>query len=80
MGVAHRCVDLLVRTFDGSLPTAHPIVMPLEARGHIQEVRPRKVVGEITVRADSEVCARGQIVAVLMPETMHRFADVRPTE
>jgi acyl-coenzyme A thioesterase PaaI-like protein len=47
-----------------------PLGVPLEARGLIKEVKPRKVVVEIEVRAAGEVRARGQVVAVLMPEHM----------
>ena len=47
-----------------------PIGIPLEARGRIEEVKPRKVVVGIEVLAGGEVCARGHVVAVLMPEHM----------
>lgn len=47
-----------------------PLGPPLEARGRIVEVKPRKVVVDITVSANGEVCARGTVIAVLMPETM----------
>jgi len=47
-----------------------PLGVPLEARGRIAEVKPRKVVVEVTVRADGAACARGTVVAVRMPESM----------
>jgi uncharacterized protein (TIGR00369 family) len=47
-----------------------PLGVPLEARGRIVEVKPRKVVVDITVTAGGEVCARGNVVGVLMPESM----------
>ena len=47
-----------------------PMGVALEARGRIVEVKPRKVVVEISVAADGEVCARGSVVAVLMPQAM----------
>jgi acyl-coenzyme A thioesterase PaaI-like protein len=47
-----------------------PMGVPLEARGRILEVKPRKVVVDITVSANGEACARGNVVAVLMPEAM----------
>lgn len=47
-----------------------PLGVPLEARGRILEVKPRKVSVEITVSAGGAACARGQVVAVLMPENM----------
>lgn len=49
-----------------------PLGVPLEARGKIGEVKPRKVIVEVTVLAKGEVCARGLVVAVLMPESMLR--------
>lgn len=45
-----------------------PMGVPLEARGRILEVKPRKVRVEITVSAAGVTCAHGQVVAVLMPE------------
>jgi uncharacterized protein (TIGR00369 family) len=45
-----------------------PIGLPLEARGRIVEVKARKVIVDIDVRVAGEICARGQVVAVLMPE------------
>ena len=45
-----------------------PLGVPLEIRGKVQEIKGRKVVTAITVSANGEVCARGQVVAVQMPE------------
>jgi uncharacterized protein (TIGR00369 family) len=56
-----------------------PIGLPLEARGRIRDVKPRKVVVEIEVIAGSEVCARGHVVAVLMPEHMVSDGSVHPS-
>ena len=47
-----------------------PMGVPLRARGLIVEVKPRKVIVDVTVEANGETCARGQVVAVLMPESM----------
>lgn len=55
-----------------------PIGIPLEARGHIVEVKPRKVIVDIQVVAAGELCARGNVIAVLMPENMVA-APVQPT-
>ena len=55
-------------TVDYLRPT--PMGVPLEARGRFLEVKPRKVVTDIEVRAAGELCARGRVVAVLMPEHM----------
>jgi acyl-coenzyme A thioesterase PaaI-like protein len=45
-----------------------PLGVPLEVRGAIEEVSGRKVVVAATVSAGGEVCARGRVVAVRMPE------------
>ncbi|HPF37322.1 MAG TPA: PaaI family thioesterase [Phycisphaerae bacterium] len=47
-----------------------PMGPALEARGRIVESKPRKVIVEIAVTADGECCAKGRVVAVLMPEHM----------
>lgn len=47
-----------------------PLGVPLEARGRIQEIKPKKVVVDVTVLAEGNLCARGKVVAVLMPESM----------
>jgi acyl-coenzyme A thioesterase PaaI-like protein len=45
-----------------------PLGVPLEVRGTVREVKGRKVVVATTVSAQGEVCARGEVVAVQMPE------------
>lgn len=47
-----------------------PLGVPLEIRGKIEEIKGRKVVVKATIAAKGEVCARGQVVAVQMPEHM----------
>ena len=47
-----------------------PLGVPLEIRGTIVEIGARKVVVRSTVSASGEVCARGEVVAVRMPEQM----------
>jgi len=47
-----------------------PIGVPLEVRGRVKEIKGRKVVVDATLSAQGEVCARGQVVAVQMPEQM----------
>ena len=49
-----------------------PMGVPLELRGRPTEIKERKVVVEMTVSAGDAVCARGTVVAVLMPEAMRR--------
>jgi acyl-coenzyme A thioesterase PaaI-like protein len=55
---------------DYLLPT--PLGMPLEVRGKVKEIKDRKVVVSVTLSAEGEVCARGQVVAVRMPSQMIR--------
>jgi acyl-coenzyme A thioesterase PaaI-like protein len=47
-----------------------PISGPLTLRGVVDEVKSKKVVTTVTLSAGGEVCARGRVVAVRMPETM----------
>lgn len=47
-----------------------PLGTPLEVRGRATEIKGRKVVVRATVSAEGQVCARGELVAVQMPEHM----------
>jgi acyl-coenzyme A thioesterase PaaI-like protein len=47
-----------------------PLGPPLELRGKIVEVKGRKVVVEMTLSAEGDECARGQVVAVQAPEEL----------
>jgi len=47
-----------------------PLGVRLELRGRIKEIKGRKVVVETTLSADGRVCARGEVVAVQLPEKM----------
>lgn len=47
-----------------------PIEGPLEARGKVKEIKPRKVVVAVEVTAGGQVCVKGEVVAVLMPANM----------
>jgi acyl-coenzyme A thioesterase PaaI-like protein len=47
-----------------------PLGVPLEIRGRVEELKEKKVVVVATVSAHGEICAKGRIVAVKMPETM----------
>jgi acyl-coenzyme A thioesterase PaaI-like protein len=47
-----------------------PLGPTLEIRGVIVEVKERKVVVAITVSAEGALCARGEVVAVKMPEDL----------
>jgi acyl-coenzyme A thioesterase PaaI-like protein len=52
-----------------------PLGPQLEVRGSVKEIKGRKVIVEATLSADEEVCARGEVVAVRMPEHMTPKAD-----
>ena len=47
-----------------------PLGVPLEVRARVEQIKERKVVVAATLSAESEICARGQVVAVLVPEEM----------
>ena len=47
-----------------------PLGPELEIRGTVKEAKERKVVVDITLSADGEITARGEVVAVRMPENM----------
>ena len=47
-----------------------PLGPELEVRGTIKEASERKVVVEVALTADGQVTARGEVVAVRMPERM----------
>jgi acyl-coenzyme A thioesterase PaaI-like protein len=47
-----------------------PLGIELELRGRIIEIKGRKVISEITVSAKKEICARGKVIAVQMPENL----------
>jgi len=47
-----------------------PIEGPLELRSQVKEIKGRKVVVSTTLSVHGEVCARGEVVAVEIPENM----------
>jgi acyl-coenzyme A thioesterase PaaI-like protein len=53
-----------------------PLGGVLEVRGTVKEIKGRKVVVSAALSAQGEVCARGEVVAVQVPENM--FPDVGP--
>ena len=46
-----------------------PIDVELEVRGEIVEVKARKVTVDLSLRAGGEVCARGHMIAVRLPDS-----------
>ena len=53
---------------DYLLPT--PLGGPIEVRGRVKEIKGRKVVVEAWLIAGGQICARGEVVAVQLPEHM----------
>ena len=45
-----------------------PLGVPLEIRARVKDIKGRKVVVDSTLSAGGEICARGEVVAVLAPE------------
>jgi acyl-coenzyme A thioesterase PaaI-like protein len=45
-----------------------PLGVPLEIRAKVKELKGRKVVLDATLSAEGQICARGEMVAVQMPE------------
>jgi acyl-CoA thioesterase FadM len=45
-----------------------PIDVPLDVRATVKEIKGRKVIISSTLSALREVCARGEVVAVQVPE------------
>jgi acyl-coenzyme A thioesterase PaaI-like protein len=57
---------------DYLLPT--PIGVPLELRSRIEEIKGRKVVVTATITAGGELCVRGELVAVEVPDHLVKDA------
>ena len=53
-----------------------PLGVPLVLRGRVKEIKGRKVVVEATLSAEGKVCARGEVVAVQVPE--HLIPGCKP--
>jgi acyl-CoA thioesterase FadM len=47
-----------------------PLGVQLTVRGHVKEIKGRKVIVSAELSANNQVCARGEVVAVQMPERM----------
>jgi acyl-coenzyme A thioesterase PaaI-like protein len=47
-----------------------PLGAPLEVRGAVKEIKGRKAVVSATLSTNGQVCARGEVVAVQMPENL----------
>lgn len=51
--------------------TPTPQGVELELIGRFSEVKDRKIIVEITLSANEIICAKGQVIAVLMPDSMN---------
>lgn len=49
-----------------------PLDGPLELHAQVKEIKGRKVMVAVTVSAQGEVCARGEVAAIQMPEHLMR--------
>jgi acyl-coenzyme A thioesterase PaaI-like protein len=47
-----------------------PMGVPLNLRGAVAEIDKRKVLVKVTLSAEGQVCARGEVLAVPMPPAM----------
>ena len=47
-----------------------PLGVELSVRGKVREIGPKKVMVDAVVIANGQVCAKGEVVAVRIPETM----------
>jgi acyl-coenzyme A thioesterase PaaI-like protein len=48
-----------------------PLGVPLALKGTVKEMKGRKVIVTVTVSAMGTVCAKGEVIAVKMPEQMN---------
>jgi acyl-coenzyme A thioesterase PaaI-like protein len=51
-----------------------PLDAPIELRGRVEEIKGRKVVVAISVTSNGDLCARGKVVAVQMPDHLKHKA------
>ncbi|MCK4793715.1 MAG: PaaI family thioesterase [Desulfobacteraceae bacterium] len=62
----------ILRFLTGSLHVDYvrptPLGVPLEVRASVKEIKGRKIVVAATLSAGGEVCARGEVVAIQVPE------------
>jgi hypothetical protein len=65
----------VVRSGSGAtreLSAPYPTGVPLEIRARVKELKSRKVVMDATLSAEGQICARGEVVGVQMPEELTR--------
>lgn len=47
-----------------------PIDKPIVIRGRVEEIKGRKIVVKSSLEVDGEICARGEVIAVQVPEEL----------
>ncbi|MHA2287396.1 MAG: PaaI family thioesterase [Promethearchaeota archaeon] len=47
-----------------------PIDGVLELKGRVKEIKGKKIIVEVELSAGNEVCARGEVIAIKIPDTM----------
>ncbi|KPK77332.1 MAG: thioesterase [Phycisphaerae bacterium SM23_30] len=47
-----------------------PLGTPLELRGAVKQIKDRKVIVAVTLSTQGKICARGEVIAVQMPENI----------
>jgi acyl-coenzyme A thioesterase PaaI-like protein len=47
-----------------------PIDSTLNLRGRVKEIKGKKIIVEVTLSANGETCASGEVIAVKIPESM----------
>lgn len=47
-----------------------PIDSTLELRGKVKEIKDKKVIVEVDLSANKELCASGEVIAIKIPDTM----------
>ena len=66
--------ELVLRYVTASLHVNYlkptPLGVPLTLRGQVKEIKGRKVVVSVSLYAQGEECATGEVVAVQIPENM----------
>jgi acyl-coenzyme A thioesterase PaaI-like protein len=68
-------IRFLTRSLQVSYLRPTPVEGPLELRAHVKETKGRKTVVAITLSVEGELCARGTVVAIRVPE--HLMHSIR---
>jgi acyl-CoA thioesterase FadM len=47
-----------------------PLGVPLEVRGRVKEIKGRKIIVTATLLAEGNVCAKGEVITVQVPDRL----------